>query len=108
MQINNQVQLIGHIGMDPELRTFGDSKMARISLATDASYRAKGEYVRKSDWHTLVIWGPLAISAEKLLSKGKKVAVTGKLVNRSYEDKDGTRKYTTEVQVDEFLVLDKK
>ncbi len=109
MLLNNKVQLIGHLGMNPDIRTFGESKMARMSLATDASYRnADGEYVQNADWHTLVIWGPLASAAEKVLSKGKKVAVNGKLVNRSYDDKDGKRNYTTEIHVAEFLLLEKK
>lgn len=108
MQLNNKVQLIGHLGMKPDIRTFGDSKMARVSIATDGSYRtAEGKYVQNAHWHTLVIWGKLAAVAEKHLDKGKKVAVNGKLVNRSYEDKEGKKNYTTEVHVAEFLVLEK-
>jgi len=108
MQLNNKVQLIGHLGMKPDIRTFGDSKMARVSIATDGSYRnAEGKYVQNAHWHTLVIWGKLAMVAEKHLDKGKKVAVNGKLVNRSYEDKEGKKNYTTEVHVAEFLVLEK-
>ncbi len=108
MQLNNKVQLIGHLGMKPKIHSFGESKMARMSLATDASYRAAdGKYVQNAHWHTLVVWGKAALAAESRLDKGKKVAVTGKLINRSYEDKEGIKKYSTEIHVSEFLVLEK-
>lgn len=108
MQIKNKVQLIGHLGMDPSIKSFGESKMARMSIATDASYRkADGEYVQNAHWHNLVAWGKLASVAEKILAKGKKVAINGKLVNRSYTDDNGKKNYTTEVHVSEFILLDK-
>ncbi len=108
MRLSNKVQLIGYLGMNPEVRSFGESKMARLSIATDSSYRNKqGQKVEQADWHTLVIWGKGAELAEKLLSKGRKVAIDGKLVSRSYENKEGKKNYITEVHVSEFLLLDK-
>jgi single-strand DNA-binding protein len=108
MLINNKVHLIGRLGMNPEIREFGDSKMARVSLATDASYRNKeGEMVQNAHWHTLVMWGPVASHAEKMLEKGKQIAINGKLINRSYKDKTGSKNYATEVHVAEFMVLER-
>lgn len=81
-------------------------KMARFSLATSESYRnAKGEKVTETQWHSIVCWGKLAEIAEKYLTKGKEIALEGKLINRSYNDKEGNKKYVTEVQAHEFLLL---
>lgn len=105
----NKVQLIGHLGMDPEIKSFDNGKMMRLSIATDSSYKDKeGKKVQDTQWHTLVGWNKTAELGEKLLKKGKHVAIEGKLVNRSYEDKDGNKRYTTEVRLDRFLILDKK
>jgi len=106
----NRVQLIGRLGMHPEMRKFDNgSTMARMSLATNASHKdADGNYVKDTHWHTLVAWGKLAELSEKILEKGNEIAITGKLVNRSYEDKDGNKRYTTEVQLLEFIKTDKK
>jgi single-strand DNA-binding protein len=96
--------------MDAELRTFENNKhMARVSIATDASYKdAAGKKVDQTDWHTLVAWGKTAELAGQFFKKGKEVAIDGKLVSRSYEDKDGVKKYATEVHINEFLLLSKK
>ncbi len=83
--------------------------MARFSVATNEAYRnARGEKVIETQWHNLVAWGKVAEIIEKYLNKGSEVAVEGKLVNRSYTDKNGIKKNITEVQVSEVLMLDKK
>ena len=83
--------------------------MARFSMATSEAYRnAKGEKVTDTQWHNVVAWGKVAEIAEKYLTKGKEVAVEGKLVNRSYNDKEGNKKYITEVVVNELLLIGEK
>ncbi len=106
----NRVQLIGHLGMDPEVKSFDNgSTMLRVSLATDASYSNKaGERVQDTQWHTLVGWGKTAELGKAMLKKGKKIAIEGTLVNRSYEDKNGKKRTTTEVRLEQFLMLEKK
>ncbi len=108
--LKNKVQLIGNLGNAPEVKTLeGGKKMARFSVATHESYRnASGEKVTETQWHNLVAWGKVAEIAEKYLSKGKEVVIEGKLVNRSYNDKEGNKKYTTEVQVNELLMIGDK
>lgn len=108
--LKNKVQLIGHLGNAPEIKnTENDKKYARFSIATNESYRnAKGEKVTETTWHTLVAWGKIAGIVEKYLNKGSEVAVEGKLISRSYTDKDGVKKYITEVQVNELLMLGSK
>ncbi|MFT3903881.1 MAG: single-stranded DNA-binding protein [Niabella sp.] len=105
--LKNKVQLIGNLGNVPEIRVIENGKkMARMSIATSEVYRnAQGERVTESQWHNLVAWGKLADIAEKYLTKGKEVAIEGKLVNRSYNDKNGVKKYVTEVHVNELLLL---
>ena len=108
--IRNKVQLIGNLGKDPEIKTLeGNKKLARFSIATNDTYRnAKGERVKETQWHNVVIWGKQADIAEKYLEKGKEVAVEGKLVTRTYTDKGGIKKYTTEVWVSEIVMLGSK
>ncbi|HVE61773.1 MAG TPA: single-stranded DNA-binding protein [Chitinophagaceae bacterium] len=108
--LKNKVQLIGNLGNAPEIKTLdGGKKLARFSMATNESYRnAKGEKITETQWHTLIAWGKVADIAEKFLVKGSEVAIEGKLVNRSYNDKDGNKKYITEVQVNEVLMLGEK
>lgn len=109
--LKNKVQLIGNLGNNPEIRTLeSGKKMARFSMATSETYRsAKGEKVTETQWHTIIAWGKVAEIAEQFLVKGSEIAVEGKLVNRNYTDKDGAKKYVTEVQVNEVLMLgDKK
>jgi len=105
--LKNKVQLIGNLGNAPEVRTLeSGKKMARFSVATNENYRnAKGEKVTETQWHNLVAWGKVAEIVEKFLTKGKEVAIEGKLVNRSYNDKEGNKKYVTEIQVNELLLL---
>jgi single-strand DNA-binding protein len=105
--LKNKVQLIGNLGNAPEVKTTeSGKKLARFSVATNENYRnAKGEKVTETTWHNLVAWGKVAEIAEKYLSKGKEVAIEGKLINRSYTDKEGTKKYITEVEVNEILMF---
>ncbi|MEN9525297.1 MAG: hypothetical protein RLZZ256_681 [Bacteroidota bacterium] len=105
--LKNKVQLIGNLGNSPEIKTFdGGRKMARFSMATNESYRnAQGERITDTQWHNLIAWGKLADIAERFLEKGKEVAVEGKLVNRSYQDREGNKRYITEIQVNELLLL---
>lgn len=108
--LKNKVQLIGNLGAAPEVKTLsGGKKMARFSMATNETYRnAKGEKVEETQWHNIVAWGKVAEIAEKYLAKGSEVAIEGKLINRSYTDKDGVKKYITEVQLNELLMLGEK
>jgi len=108
--LKNKVQLIGNLGANPEIKTLdGGRKLARFTVATNETYRnAKGDKVTDTQWHTLIAWGKVAEIAEKYLKKGSEVAVEGKLINRSYNDKDGNKKYSTEVQVNEVLMLGDK
>lgn len=105
----NRVQLIGHLGMDPETKKLENgNSMARFSVATNESYKnAAGEKVTDTQWHTVVAWNGAADLVERLLKKGKEVAIEGKLVNRSYE-KEGVKHYATEIRLDQFLLLGKK
>ena len=105
--LRNKVQLIGRLGNVPDVKlTEKGKKWARFSLATHATYRnTLGEKVTETQWHHLVAWGKLAELAEKFLEKGKEVAIEGKLVNRNYTDKDGIKRYTTEILVSEILLL---
>jgi single-strand DNA-binding protein len=108
--IKNKVQLIGNLGGNPEIKTTeGGKKLAKFSMATNEVYRnANGDKVTETQWHNLVAWGKVAEIAEKFLVKGSEVAIEGKLVNRSYNDKEGNKKYVTEVQVNEVLMLGEK
>ncbi len=108
--LKNKVQLIGNLGSAPEIRTTeAGKKMARLSMATNESYRnAKGEKITETQWHNLIAWGKVAEIAEKYLAKGSEIAIEGKLVSRSYNDKEGNKKYITEVQVNELLMLGEK
>lgn len=108
--LKNKVQLIGNLGNAPEVKTLeGGKKMARFSIATNESYRnAKGEKITETQWHTIIAWGKVAELAEKFLTKGKEVMIEGKLVSRNYTDKEGNKKYVTEVQLSELLLLGEK
>ena len=108
--LKNKVQLIGHLGMNPEVRTTeSGKKLARLSIATNESYKnAKGERISTTQWHNIVAWGKVADIAEQFLQKGAEVLVDGKLVYREYTDKLGTRRNITEVLANDFLMLQKK
>jgi single-strand DNA-binding protein len=108
--LRNSVQLIGRLGMDPEVKTFeNDQTKVRFTLATSDSYKNKeGERVEETQWHNIVAWGRIAKVAENYLNKGKEIALSGKLTNRSYDDKDGNKRYITEIIANEILMLEKK
>lgn len=108
--IKNSVFLIGHLGKDPELRQFDNGRcMAKFSLATSEYYTNKdGEKVQRTEWHNLVGWGKTAELMDRLLAKGKEVAVRGKLTYNQYEDKEGVKRSFPQVQVNEFVILSKK
>ena len=108
--LKNKVQLIGNLGMNPEIKTLDSGKkLAKFSIATNESYKnAKGEKVEDTQWHNLVAWGKTADIIEKYLQKGNEVAIEGKLNNRSYDDKDGNKRYITEIVVNELLMLGSK
>ncbi|MDT0641886.1 single-stranded DNA-binding protein [Zunongwangia sp. F363] len=108
--LKNHVQLIGNVGQEPQITNLeSGKKVARFSLATNEYYKgAKGEKVQNTEWHTIVAWGKTAEIIEKYAGKGKEIGVTGKLKSRSYEDKDGIKRYVTEVEANEILLLGTK
>lgn len=108
--LKNKVQLIGNLGNAPEVRTTETGKkLVKFSVATNEVYRnANGEKIKETQWHNLIAWGKLAEIAEKYLLKGSEVAIEGKLINRNYTDKEGNKKYVTEIQVNELLLLGSK
>ncbi len=108
--MRNSVQLIGRLGKDVELREFtNDRKMARFSLATNRYYKDKnGETAEETQWHNIVAWGKTAEQMEKMLKKGYEVIIHGRLTYRNWEDKDGVKKYTTEIVADDFIKITKE
>ena len=107
--LRNKVQLIGRLGQEPEIINFADgNKMAKFSLATDDSYKDKdGNKVERTDWHNIVVKGGLVKIVEDYVTKGKEIAIEGKLTSRTYDDKDGNKRYVTEVVCNELLLLSK-
>ena len=107
--MKNRVQLIGNVGNDPEIKTLENGKkLAHLTVATNDRYtNDKGEKVEQTEWHRVTAWGKTAEIIEKYVVKGKEVAIEGKLTHRSYDDKNGGKKYITEVVVNEILLLNK-
>ncbi|MFC0603292.1 single-stranded DNA-binding protein [Winogradskyella pulchriflava] len=107
--LRNKVQLIGNLGNDPEIINLESGKtLAKFTLATNESYKnSQGEKVTDTQWHNIVAWGKTAQIVEKYVAKGKEVAIEGKLTTRSWEDKDGMKRYITEVVCSELLMLGK-
>jgi single-strand DNA-binding protein len=105
--LRNKVQLIGNLGGDPELKTYGEGKkLARFSMATNETYKnQEGEKVTETMWHNIVCWGKTAGFVEKYLKKGAEIVVEGKLVNRNYTNKEGVKKYVSEVEVSDVLII---
>lgn len=105
--LRNKVQLIGNLGADPETKqSESGKKVVKFSLATNETYKnSAGEKVTETQWHNLVAFGKVADVAEKYLNKGSEVVVEGKLVTKNYVDKEGVKKYVTEVQVNELMML---
>jgi single-strand DNA-binding protein len=108
--LRNSVQLIGNLGMDPEVKQVSNgNKLARFSLATSETYKnQKGEKVTDTQWHNLIIWGGLAEVAEKFLKKGNQIAIEGRLETNTYDDKEGNRKFFTQIRVNDLVMLDSK
>ncbi len=110
MNLRNNVRLIGHLGAAPEVKsTTNGKKLAKFSIATNETYvTQEGEKVSETQWHNLVAWGKQANFAEKYLTKGKEVAVEGKLTNRNYVDKSGQKRYISEIVVNEIMMVGSK
>jgi len=106
----NKVTLIGNVGKDPEVTTFENNvKVARFTLATTETYKDdKGEKHADTEWHQIVFWRNMAEIAEKFIQKGSLVYIEGKIKTRNYDDKEGNKKYVTEIIGDELILLDKK
>ncbi|MBK9024158.1 MAG: single-stranded DNA-binding protein [Saprospiraceae bacterium] len=104
--LKNKVQLIGNLGQIPEVKHSMAAKNGPHKFSDKRTVQnASGELVNEATWHTLIAWGKTAEIAEKYLEKGKEIAVEGKLVNRNYTDKNGIKKYVTEIQISELLML---
>lgn len=109
MSLRNKVTLIGRTGKEVEIVNFENGKIAKVSLATTDYYtNALGEKVEETQWHQLVVNGKLADVMEKYVEKGKEIAVEGKIVYRSWDDKDGQKHYITEIRVEELVMLGSK
>ncbi|AXT21017.1 single-stranded DNA-binding protein [Flavobacteriaceae bacterium AU392] len=107
--LRNKVQLIGNLGNDPEIINLESGKtLAKFSVATNESYKnASGEKITDTQWHNVVAWGKTAQIIEQYVTKGKEVAIEGKLTSRSYETKEGEKRYITEIVCNELLMLSK-
>jgi len=108
--LRNKVQLIGNLGNNPEIIQLDTGKkIAKFSIATNDTYKnAKGEKVTDTQWHNVVAWNKTAEIAEQYLEKGKEVAIEGKLTSRNYNDKDGNKRYITEIVINELVLLGNK
>ncbi len=105
----NKVILVGHLGKDPEIRYLeGNVSVASFPLATSETYNKDGKRVEQTEWHNIVMWRGLADVAVKYLTKGKLVYIEGRLRTRTYEDKEGNRRYATEVVAETFTLLGRK
>ncbi|MDY0100030.1 MAG: single-stranded DNA-binding protein [Bacteroidales bacterium] len=105
--LRNRVQLIGNLGQDPETKTLDNGKkVTHFTLATDESYKnSEGQKISEPTWHNIVAWNGLAEVAEKYLKKGREVAVEGRIVYRTYEDKKGNTRYITEIVLNDLVLL---
>ncbi len=107
--MKNRVQLIGRVGQDPEVKNLeGGKKVATITIATnDTYYKDNGDKVEQTEWHRVTAWGKTAEIIEKYVTKGKEIAIEGKLTHRTYEDKNGEKRYVTDIVANEVLLLGK-
>jgi single-strand DNA-binding protein len=107
--MKNSVQLIGHVGQEPEIKNLeGGKKLANISIATnEVYYKENGDKVEQTQWHRVTAWGKTADIIERFVIKGKEIAIEGKLTHRSYDDKEGNKRYITEVVANELVLLSK-
>jgi single-strand DNA-binding protein len=105
----NKVILVGNVGKDPEIRRFENNIKASFSLATSETYTPKGgDKVTQTEWHNIVAWRRLAELAENYIRKGTQILIEGKLRYRSYDDRDGNKKYIVEVEADVIQLLGRK
>jgi single-strand DNA-binding protein len=106
----NKVILIGNLGKDPEVRSLeGGVKVAKFPLATSESYKNKdGQRIDSTEWHNVVMWRGLADVAERFLKKGSQVYIEGKIKSRSWDDKDGTKRYATDIVADNMTMLGRR
>lgn len=106
----NRVMLIGNLGKDPDMQFLeGNIAVAKFSLATTETYKDRsGKLISQTEWHTVVLWRGLAELAQKYLHKGSLVYIEGRLKTRSWEDKEGNKKFATEVVGDNLIMLDKR
>ena len=107
--MKNRVQLIGRVGQDPEVKNLeGGKKVTTITIATnDVYYKDNGDKVEQTEWHRVTAWGKTAEIIEKYVTKGKEIAIEGKLTHRSFDDKNGEKRYVTDIVVNEVLLLGK-
>jgi single-strand DNA-binding protein len=105
--MKNRVKLIGNVGNNPEIKTLENGKkFAHLTVVTNDHYKnERGEKVEQTEWHRITAWGKVAEIIEKYVVKGKEIAIEGKLTHRSYEDKNGEKKFITEVIVNDILLL---
>lgn len=105
--LRNKVQLIGHVGNTPEIMNLeSGKKLAKFTIATNESYKnSKGEKVTDTQWHNVVAWGKVADLIENYVPKGKEIGIEGKITSRSYEDKEGVKRYITEIVCNELLLM---
>lgn len=109
MSIRNKVTLIGRTGKEVEIVKFENGQLAKVSLATSEHYtNAKGEKVEETQWHNLVCYGKTAELMQKYVEKGKEICVEGKIQYKTYDDKDGNKRYSTDIRVEELLLLGSK
>lgn len=106
----NKVILVGNVGIDPEVRYLeGGTAVATVRLATSETYKNKnGERITQTEWHSIVLWRGLAEITEKYVKKGMQLYVEGRLRTRSWDDKEGNKRYTTEVVADSMKMLSRK
>jgi single-strand DNA-binding protein len=103
--LRNSVRLIGNLGGNPEIKELAQGKkLAKFSLATTENYKdADGNKVSETQWHNIIAWGRQADFAQKYLEKGNQIAIEGKLLTRTYVDREGVKKYLTEISANEIL-----
>ncbi|MBS1538934.1 MAG: single-stranded DNA-binding protein [Bacteroidetes bacterium] len=106
----NKVMLIGHVGKDPEVNfTPSGIPVATFSMATTEGWKDKdGHFQEKTEWHTIVAWRGLAEIAQRHVHKGSKIYVEGRIQSRNFDDKDGNRRYFTEISADNIILLDSR
>jgi single-strand DNA-binding protein len=107
--VKNRVQLVGNLGGSPDVKQFDNNKLAKFAVATSEYKKTKnGESTTETQWHNIIAWGKLADIAEKYLEKGSQVLIDGKLSTRHYTDKEGNKRYVTEIIANEVVLMNKK